>query len=115
MLTELACGEGQCGLHHALKKTRTKRVNMNKEELVKRKQARKNAIDFLKKFKVNAKPLCLLETLRFKLCSFFALEEADIGWDEEDKGEAEDLIKLYLEMLDKEKADWTEFLKKLAQ
>ena len=87
---------------------------MNKAELENRKQARKNSIDFLKKFKVNSKPLCLLETIRFKICCFFALEEAGIGWDEIDKNEAEDLIKLYLEMLDKEKSDWTEFLKKLA-
>jgi len=88
---------------------------LDKKELKNRKQARISAIKFLKKFKVNAKPQCLLETLRFKLCSFFALEEASIGWDAEDKDEAEGLIKLYLEMLDKEKADWTKFLNQLSQ
>ena len=87
---------------------------MDKANLSNKRQARKKAISFLKSYKVGAtKPLSLFETVRFKICCLLALEEAELGWAGEEKEEIERFIKMYLEMLDNEKADLTEFLKKV--
>jgi len=85
---------------------------MNKANLSNKKQARKKAIKFLKSYKVGAtKPLSLFETVRFKICCLLALEEAELGWAGEEKEDIERFIKMYLEMLDNEKADLTELKK----
>ena len=87
---------------------------MDKENFSNKKQARKKAIYFLKNYKIGTtKQLSLLETVRFKICSLLVLEEAELGWMGENKKEIERLIKIYLEMLDREKMDWRDLLKKL--
>ncbi len=87
---------------------------MDKANLSNKKRARTKVIKFLKSYKVSAtKPISLFETVRFKICCLLALEEAELGWAGEEKVEIERFIKIYLEMLDNEKANLTEFLKKV--
>ncbi len=87
---------------------------MDKTNLSNKKRARTKAIKFLKSYKVGAtKPISLFETVRFKICCLLALEEAELGWAGEEKEEIERFIKMYLDMLDKEKADLTDLLKKV--
>jgi len=87
---------------------------MDKANLSNKNQARKKAIKFLKSYKVGAtKPQSLFETVRFKICCLLALDEAELGWAGEEKEDIERFIKMYLDMLDTEKANLTGFLKKV--